>query len=114
MVMSYKDLRELVLRGPSSGRYTQDSPILPDVWIQFARDLDSGESNLLKPVDLLLTPRRDVPPAHLRATLQTALDVYRKSAKGKGWPGKEQRAAPELSVNRAYVVGKFYFDEVVC
>lgn len=114
MAMSYKDLRELVLRGPSSGRYTQDSPILPDVWIQFARDLDTGKSNLLKQVDLLLTPRRDVPPADLLTSIQAALDVYRESAKGKEWSGSGKREDPELSVNRAYVVGQFYFDEVVC
>ncbi|MDX1947224.1 MAG: S8 family peptidase [Pirellulaceae bacterium] len=115
MALSYKQLRELLLRGAGSGRFTQDSPVLPDVWIQFAQDLKTGQSNLLRPIDLLMTPQRDFSAGRLRECLQAALVAYRAQLrKSRSDPLTGQRANADLSLNRSYAVGRFYFDEAVC
>lgn len=49
-------LEELIFEGEASRRFTQDSPVLPDVWIRYGMKLTRGEEPVL---DLLLTPHSD-------------------------------------------------------
>lgn len=54
-------------------RFTQDSPVLPDVWLEYAKD---GE-----PVKLLLTPWRDAHTGEIRRELRRRLDAERTRAR---------------------------------
>jgi serine protease AprX len=61
-------LEELVFSGEAPRRFTQDSPVLPDVWLTFGRE---GARD--KPLDLLFTPFRQVPPGGLSRRLSEVL-----------------------------------------
>lgn len=65
-MLTATDVFELLYTGaePGSTRFTQDSPILPDVWVAFATDV----SNRL---GLLLTPHNDVTTGQLAKELRT-------------------------------------------
>src|SRR5262249_50765547 len=54
-------------------RFTQDSPILPDVWMKFAEDLD-------EPRELLLTPYGDSRPGDVRSLIAERLKKDRKTS----------------------------------
>lgn len=62
-------------------RFTQDSPVLPDVWLAYAGALD--KDNILHSdrgaLELLLTPYRDAPPGVIRNELLARLP--KKSAR---------------------------------
>jgi subtilisin family serine protease len=61
-------LEELVFSGEVPRRFTQDSPILPDVWLAY------GEAGRIEaPLDLLLTPFRNTTPGQLALQLQDML-----------------------------------------
>ncbi|MEM9593974.1 MAG: S8 family serine peptidase [Acidobacteriota bacterium] len=91
-----KLVQELVFGGPSARRFTQDSPILPDVWRQFADA--PGE-----PVDLLLTPHNKASAARIGHRLRE--DV----ARGRRRSG---RGDAQVAYTQ-FVVAELYFDEVV-
>jgi serine protease AprX len=61
-------LRQLVEERREAGRFTQDSPVMPDVWLGFA-DLEAGQQQL----DVLLTPVNGVDPAELAADVRERL-----------------------------------------
>ena len=71
MADSPVNIRELIFGTDRDRRYTQDSPILPEVWLRFAADRDV-------PADLLLTPHRDVSAGHLAKALRARLKEERK------------------------------------
>ena len=54
-------------------RFTQDSPVLPDVWMKFAEDLNA-------PVELLLTPFGESRPGEVRALIAERLELDGKPA----------------------------------
>ncbi len=62
MGLSGDDLQSLIYGTGPSRRYTQDSPVMPDVWLAYGRD-DPGQ------VDLLLTPHAGAAPGELAAQL---------------------------------------------
>ena len=63
---------------PERSRFTQDSPILPDVWVRFF------DGNFEEPVDVLLTPNSDLgvdamrraPARERTTTLRRAVSVH--------------------------------------
>jgi serine protease AprX len=65
MLLSPDNLRRLIERH-ESGRFTQDSPVMPDAWLAFA-DPAAGA------VDLLLTPAPPADPAVLAADVRDRL-----------------------------------------
>jgi serine protease AprX len=66
MRLDKEKLRRLVEERREAGRFTQDSPIMPDVWLGFA---DRGVEQL----DVLLTPVDGVDPAELADDVRTRL-----------------------------------------
>jgi subtilisin family serine protease len=78
-------------------RFTQDSPILPDVWLKFAEDLNAT-------CELLLTPFGEARPGQLRAVVFDRL-------KGEGWP--EEGGDRELIYNQSTVLASLTFKELV-
>ncbi len=102
--MAGKDDRKLIealMFGEGSvRRFTQDSPVLPDVWIACWADPKSRH-------DLLLTPDRSSTPGELSVVLRKRIEPERKALTG----GKESDVA--LAYNRATVVVELRFDELV-
>ena len=66
MGISIELLESLVLRPGDRERLLQDSPVLPDVWLEFARGTEL--------VDVLLTPYRTVTAGQLKRILNDRLD----------------------------------------
>src|SRR5262245_66653359 len=70
-------------------RFTQDTPILPDVWLEYAKGPGDAASRLTArtdphdehpPVKLLLTPLRESGAGELSRVLRERLPVERRSA----------------------------------
>jgi serine protease AprX len=79
-------------RGPRQ-RYTQDSPILPDVWLAYA---EAPENR----VDLLIEPHADSDAADVALALNARLSPE---------PNQSRRVA----YNQAYAVACLWFDELI-
>lgn len=92
-------LKKLVFGTAGGIRFTQDSPVMPDVWFAFGerrqeRDLEPGR------LDLLMVPRRGTSPTELADSVRTMLAAY---------AGPDQEAAvPEtrLAFDESYVVAE--------
>ncbi|MGE0144236.1 MAG: S8 family peptidase [Planctomycetota bacterium] len=91
-------LFELIYGGEGRGRFTQDSPIMPDVWFAFA---ESGEER----IDLLLEPYRGVRPGELAFHLRE--HVEQKEAP---LSGSRSRA---IAYDESHVVARLSLREVI-
>jgi serine protease AprX len=76
-------------------RFTQDSPILPDVWLKFAEDLDAT-------CELLLTPYGESRPGEVRAVIAERLEHEGQSSDDR-----------ELIYNQSTVLATLNFEELV-
>ena len=104
-------LEELIFGKEAGRRFTQDSPVLPDVWIEYGLQY-TEEDGEHEPLDLLITPHRGTTPAELAMALRARLTSERKSG---AWEERHPNgAAPaEISYNQAAVAARLYFDELV-
>lgn len=106
-------------RGPIQ-RFTQDSPVLADVWIGFAEA--PGE-----PQDLLLTPFQRTlalpagraagtdalsTPGKLARDLRERLSAERRTARWRKWTGTRD-VTLDLAYNQSTVAVRVWFDELV-
>ena len=82
-------------------RFTQDSPILPDVWLSYFSARED------KRVDLLLTPHRQSTAAELLANLRDGLNSYPPNV------GKASDAPWQLANSGDAVAAKLTFDELI-
>jgi len=98
-------LEYLIYRSMGSQRYTQESPILPDVWLAYG--LEPGKAR-----DLLLTPNADSSPAilayHLRERLKGEKTIEGYEEREKLWPSR-----PEVAYNQTTVVARLHFHELI-
>jgi serine protease AprX len=109
--MTRKDIEELIYGKPEQQRrFTQDFPILPDVWIAFAEEPN-------RRIELLLTPYSPTPAAALSRALrdrlnheQQGLDRYR-TRHTRGQAGLVIR--PRILFNESVVFANFTFEELV-
>lgn len=90
-------------------RFTQDSPILPDVWLAFAENPGSQQ-------DLLLTPfqRRGGPhttPGRLSLEIQERLS--RPAARKRGFPRDNPELPHNISYSQTAVAVRVYLDELI-
>lgn len=72
-----KAMEQLMLGAGRTRRFTQDTPVLPDVWLRYA-GIDTAdefkiEVNCYEPQKLLLTPFMDVPAGEVRRELAERL-----------------------------------------
>ena len=105
MMLTRERVEELIFGTERYRRFTQDSPVLPDVWIEYSRDPRP-------PLDLLLTPRRESSPAAVSRHLRERL------ARERSTPFWTRRHGPapvpaRLAYNESYVVARLAFDELV-
>ena len=98
-------LEDLIFSRAPMRRYTQDCPILPDVWFEYGR-------NPLAQVDLLLTPRRGITPGQAAMAIQSRLGQERGSP---SWAARhhDESSATQLVYSQSTVAGLFWFDELV-
>jgi serine protease AprX len=88
MALTSGELQDLIYGAGPGRRFTQDSPVMPDVWLAYGQTTG--------PVDLLLTPHTGTTPAALAAELQARLS---NSAR--------------VAHSDTYVVAKLSFEELI-
>jgi len=95
-----RDQMDELLFGPISGRrLTQDSPILPDVWLAYALEPPADkQKNPNK--ELLLTPHYGSTPGEVAVALRKSL-------------GEKEAPAAKIAYNQTYVAAKLAFQQMV-
>jgi serine protease AprX len=101
-VVSRTRIETLIFQIAPMRRYTQDSPVLPDVWFAYGENPD-------KRVDLLLTPTRGKSPGVLASKLRS---VLKAQAVANDRPD-EVRSQWELAYSQSTVAVKLTFEEMV-
>ena len=123
-----RDLMEQLLFGTGRARrFTQDSPVLPDVWLQYAKqpeDAAGGQSgaavrpgrraatDAFPPVKLLLTPFREVPAGEVRRKVRERLPVERQTAAWRSF-GHAPEPLPRVVYNLSTVAATLHFEDLV-
>jgi serine protease AprX len=91
-------LVEFILLGPvDDRRQLQDTPILGDVWVRFAKDPD-------KPLDLLITPYMTLPAGVVASALQERFVAQADPA----------HPDPRVSYVQGIVAARLHFRELLC
>jgi serine protease AprX len=106
MRLGHKQLEEVIFGKTGFRRFTQDSPILPDVWMAYG--LDPNE-----PADLLLTPTWGAAPGKLSNVLADRLEAERRTPRWKSVERSEGAPDPEIAYNVSAVAVRLYFDEMI-
>jgi hypothetical protein len=102
-------------------RFTQDSPVLPDVWLEYAKGPGNDAARLTRPTDradpfppvkLLLTPFRESAAGDVRRVVRARLEIERKT---KAWRefGHKPTPLPRLVYNQSTVAATLYFEDLV-
>lgn len=100
-------------------RFTQDSPVLPDVWLRYAgvhTDAQDDEPpDAFQPLKVLLTPLREMFAGKVRLTLAERLDAKKKE-KDPEWERLTKRAkghSARVVYNQATVAASLVFADLV-
>jgi subtilisin family serine protease len=122
-----RHLMEHLLFGTGRARrFTQDSPVLPDVWFEYAkqpadeRDHRSGPARPARrpaadpfpTVKLLLTPYREVPAGEVRRVVRERLAVERRTAAWRAF-GHPPEPLPRVVYNLSTVAATLHFEDLV-
>lgn len=101
-------------------RFTQDTPVLPDVWLEYAKapgdpsrlTSAKGEGPSFPPVKLLLTPFRDAASGDVSRALRERLPRERAT---DGWRafGHDPGRLPRIVFNQSTVAATLYFEDLV-
>src|SRR5271166_1278079 len=88
-------------------RFTQDFPVLPDVWLEYAKP---GS----EPVELLLTPHYESDAPTLARALRKRLTVERPPGSGERWSREHpELRAPRILFNQSVVLARLSFREML-
>ena len=98
MALTAEKLDELIFGTERFRRFTQDSPVMPDVWIAFGLDPKAR-------LDLLLTP-------HVQASAPELATELRRRLGGHDTRAERQDEA-RVAYNESYVVAELDFHELV-
>ncbi|HEX9669237.1 MAG TPA: S8 family serine peptidase [Thermoanaerobaculia bacterium] len=118
--LSRELLEQLMLGTGRVRRFTQDTPVLPDVWLAYAKGADdptrrtgagAGEDPF-PAVKLLLTPYRENFTGDVRTALKRRLDAERARREWRRF-GHDPKAAPRLVYNQSTVAATLYFEDLV-
>ena len=109
--LTRQEIDALLFGGRYHPRFTQDSPVLPDVWIKYAEEPDVAH-------EVLLTPYQDpvmgsVTAGQLSHALKGCLARPQARRPAKGRRAEERRAGPGVAYNQATVLARLTFDELV-
>jgi serine protease AprX len=94
-------LRRLIFRTFGHQRFTQDSPLLPDVWLNYAK----ADEDV--PLDLILTPRAGHTPGAIATLLESRLSRYHSGDR------QAVRERALIAYSRSSVVAKLTFAELM-
>jgi hypothetical protein len=103
-VLERRVLEELIFRIAPLRRFTQDSPVLPDVWFEYGRDPS-------RRVDLLLTPFRTASPGAVYREVRARLDENIGPSDYASLHNTDEHQ--DLAYSQSTVVVKAWFDELV-
>lgn len=105
MHLARESIEKLILKTGDRRRFTQDSPVLPEVWIQFGL-------GPLTPQDLLLTPHRKSSAGRLSVLIRERAEADRLTrAERLGIRGKPEPL--QIAYTQSYVAARLYFDELM-
>ena len=103
-------------------RFTQDTPILPDVWIEYARGRDDDErltrppqtaaADPFPPVKLLLTPLREQSSGTVAQELRRRLREDRATQEWRAF-GHDPESRPRVVYNQSTVAATLYFEDLI-
>jgi len=109
MILTRDVMEQLMFGTGQVRRFTQDSPVLPDVWLEYAKE--SGDDARLTPevktgerfppIKLLLTPYKETAAGEVRK-------VLRKRLEDEG-----QRKEPRVVYNQSTIAATLYFEELI-
>jgi serine protease AprX len=102
-------LEQLIFGAAAARRYTQDSPILPDVWLRYGTA--DHDDPLRLSVDLLLTPHRNNSVGDLAKTLGSQLKRARAEPRFEQMHPDYEPIG--LAFNQTTVVARLYFEELL-
>lgn len=100
-----RDLERLIYGEGGARRFTQDSPVLPDVWFEFGQKL-TGK------VDLLLNPHYEASPGRVAQVVEERLAVEQTSHAADKFPCNES-GGPDIAYNQSTVVVRLCFHELI-
>jgi serine protease AprX len=101
-------------------RFTQDSPVLPDVWLEYAKGPDAAArltsptdaNEPFPPVKLLLTPFRDAAAGEVASVVRKRLETERRSEAWRAF-GHDPARWPRVVYNQSTVAATLYFEDLV-
>ncbi|HEY0051588.1 MAG TPA: S8 family peptidase, partial [Pyrinomonadaceae bacterium] len=101
----FKQLEEVIFGKTGFRRFTQDSSVLPDVWMDFGTEPD-------KQFDLLLTPVWGKAPGKISNIIDERLKAERETER---WNAvhRPQGEATEMAYNTSTIAVRLYFDEMI-
>src|SRR3954466_13571658 len=109
-----KLMEQLMFGTGTVRRFTQDSPVLPDVWLQYvtAASEEEDDADPYPAVKLLLTPFRETGAGEVRRVLHERLVADRKK---KAWRqfGHKPAPLPRVIYNQTTVAATLYFEDLV-
>jgi serine protease AprX len=105
VVIPREQLEELIYGGGGGRRFTQDSPILPDVWFEFGKN-PNGRA------DLLLNPHYDSSPELVAKLVEYRLSQEQASGAAKRF-ACDDKTDPAIAYNQSTVVARLCFHELV-
>lgn len=110
--LSRRFVENLMFGTGRARRFTQDSPVLPDVWLAYAGAVEdeSVVPSRHGAVHLLLTPYNEVTPGEVRNALAELLDSTAKKA--RKYFGHDKRSMPVI-YNQTTVSAEAYFEDLV-
>jgi len=107
-----KMMEQLMFGTGTVRRFTQDSPVLPDVWLRYMAVAGARGANRFPAVKLLLTPFRETGAGEVRRVLHERLVADRKK---KEWLqfGHKPTPLPRVIYNQSTVAATLYFEDLV-
>lgn len=104
-------------------RFTQDTPVLPDVWIEYARGRNDDErltrppdttkaADPFPPVKLLLTPLREQSSGTVAQELRRRLREDRATQEWRVF-GHDPKSRPRVVYNQSTVAATLYFEDLI-
>src|SRR5690349_6576632 len=91
-----EELEDLIYRQNGLTRFTQDSPVLPDVWFEF------GQNPTAK-IDLLLNPHYEASPGRVAQVVEQRLAVEQSSKAASKFKCNDARGS-DIAYNQSTVV----------
>ncbi|HEV7515379.1 MAG TPA: S8 family serine peptidase, partial [Thermoanaerobaculia bacterium] len=116
-----KILEQLIFGTGRVRRFTQDSPVLPDVWLEYAKGPEDRASRLttltdpddpFPPVKLLLTPYREHSAGDVRRELRQRLENERGTAEWQAFEHAPE-PMPRVAYNQTTVAATLHFEDLI-